>query len=65
MKTFANLLPPTYKDEVKQWIRDDIPAFDVAGFVVGDKLENAALLCKCDAVLAGVPFVQGMANFYV
>jgi nicotinate-nucleotide pyrophosphorylase (carboxylating) len=48
---FAHLLPPHYKDEVIQWIKDDCPSFDVGGFVVGEKEESAHLYCKQSCVL--------------
>eukprot|EP01035_Chromulina_nebulosa_P006331 gene6331-8557_t len=55
---FHHLLPPGYKDIVKQWVIDDCPTFDVGGFVVGEKTETALLYCKSSAVLAGVPFAD-------
>ena len=55
---FACLLPPDFKSEIAKWVRDDCPTTDIGGFVVGDKLEVATLLCKSSGVLAGVPFAQ-------
>ena len=57
---YRHLLPPGYKDIVKQWIMDDCPTFDVGGFVVGEKIETALLYCKSSAVLAGVPFADAI-----
>lgn len=57
---YYHLLPPTYKDEVRQWLRDDCPSTDIGGFVVGEKVESAHLLCKGSCVLAGVPFAQAV-----
>jgi len=54
--SFANLLPPSWKTTVQQWLQEDIPSFDYGGFVVGDKLETATLYGKTKGVLAGVPF---------
>jgi len=50
------LLPPHWKDEVKSWLRDDAPSFDIGGLVVGTAHEEASLYAKSDGVLAGVPF---------
>jgi len=60
MSDFASLLPPTYKEEVARWVRDDCPSTDIGGFVVGEKIETAHLLCKSSGVLAGVPFAQAV-----
>lgn len=32
---FAHLLPPSWKKHVQLWLEDDIPSFDIGGFVVG------------------------------
>lgn len=32
---FAHLLPPSWTKHVQLWLEDDIPSFDVGGFVVG------------------------------
>ncbi|CAI5746654.1 unnamed protein product [Peronospora destructor] len=53
---FAHLLPPSWTKHVQFWLEDDIPSFDVGGFVVGEAQETALLLGKSDGVLAGVPF---------
>ena len=50
------LLPPHYKEEIARWIEDDMPKWDVGGFVVGDAPHHAMLLGKSEGVLAGVPF---------
>lgn len=34
---FAHLLPPSWKKHVQLWLEDDIPSFDIGGFVVGGK----------------------------
>eukprot|EP00596_Hydrurales_sp_CCMP1899_P001040 CAMPEP_0119037968 /NCGR_PEP_ID=MMETSP1177-20130426/6566_1 /TAXON_ID=2985 /ORGANISM="Ochromonas sp, Strain CCMP1899" /LENGTH=289 /DNA_ID=CAMNT_0006999881 /DNA_START=106 /DNA_END=975 /DNA_ORIENTATION=- len=56
--SFAHLLPPGYKTEIHRWVHEDCPTTDIGGFVVGDKVEVAHLLCKTSGVLAGVPFAQ-------
>lgn len=53
---FHHLLPPHCKQLVSSWLREDIPGFDYAGVVVGDRPEEAVLLCKSPGVLCGVPF---------
>mmetsp|Transcript_26345 Transcript_26345/g.26589 ORF Transcript_26345/g.26589 Transcript_26345/m.26589 type:complete len:259 (+) Transcript_26345:82-858(+) len=58
MSSFSHLLPHTFKEEVHKWIHDDMPSFDIGGFVVGDKIETAKLLCKSPAVFSGLPFAQ-------
>lgn len=57
---FPTLLPPCFKDDVKRWIQDDCPSFDVGGFVVGDEFETAHIYCKSSGVLSGVPFVNAV-----
>lgn len=37
---YSNLLPQTeVRDTVKQWLEEDIPSFDVGGFVVGKHMQ--------------------------
>lgn len=31
----AHLLPPSWKKHVQLWLEDDIPSYDIGGFVVG------------------------------
>jgi len=45
---------------VERWLKEDIPSFDYAGYVVGDKTEKAVLLCKSRGVLCGRPFVDAI-----
>ncbi|TIB32255.1 hypothetical protein E3P86_03189 [Wallemia ichthyophaga] len=80
MKTALNfgkpehLLPPSWKSQVQQWLSEDTPSFDWAGFVVGEDEREGKLLGKrkvCvrveqyttsssfdKGVLAGKPFVD-------
>lgn len=58
MSDFTNVLPPQIEEIVKQWIRDDVPSFDVGGLVVGSKEMSAQLLMKSPGVFAGKPFVD-------
>eukprot|EP00501_MAST-03F_sp_TOSAG23-6_P002464 GSMAST32.ASY1.ANO1.2574.1 assembled CDS len=48
----AHLLPPTWRDWLKLWIKEDIPSFDYGGFVVGNKQETAQLLLKSRGVFS-------------
>ena len=58
----AALLPPLWRETVRAYLRDDAPAFDVGGFVVGEAPREARLLCKHKGtepcVLAGRPFFE-------
>ncbi|XP_065890503.1 nicotinate-nucleotide pyrophosphorylase [carboxylating]-like [Dysidea avara] len=58
--SYAHLLPPHYRSMVVGWLKEDIPSFDYAGYVVGDKTEKAVLLCKSRGVLCGRPFVDAI-----
>ena len=42
--------------QVEQWLHDDCPTFDVGGFVVGNKQEEAFCWGKSSGILAGSPF---------
>lgn len=44
----------------RSWLQEDTPAFDFAGFVVGEEPEVALLLMKEAGVLAGKPFVDAV-----
>ena len=59
----ASLLPPSFKDEILEWLREDCPAFDIGGYVVGQKIETAHLYCKESCVLAGVPFANAIFDY--
>ncbi|SPN99994.1 probable nicotinate-nucleotide pyrophosphorylase (carboxylating) [Cephalotrichum gorgonifer] len=52
----SHLLPSTYKTQITAWLAEDTPAFDYAGFVVGDAPRTATLWGKSAGILAGVPF---------
>src|SRR2546423_12122810 len=54
----ANLLPPNFKSDIRQWLDEDTPSFDYGGFVVGSEPRTAVLLCKSPGILAGVPFID-------
>ncbi|CAG8433320.1 13058_t:CDS:2 [Ambispora gerdemannii] len=54
--SLEHLLPQNFKDDIKAWLKEDIPSFDYGGYVVGDDVKIASLLGKTPGVLAGVPF---------
>lgn len=54
---FSSLLSPVQvKQLVEVWLKEDLPSFDVGGFIVGDCDTVANLYCKQNCILAGVPF---------
>ena len=58
--TYAHLLPPSWKAKITEWLAEDVPSFDYAGFVVGEDEREAYLFGKGKqrAVLSGVPFFE-------
>ena len=57
----SHILPPTsLQNLAKQWLAEDIPSFDIAACVVGDKPEECVLLCKSPGILCGVPFFDAV-----
>lgn len=58
--TYSNLLPTNgrWKQEITGWLSEDVPSFDIGGFVVGDDHKSATLWCKQNGILAGVPFAE-------
>lgn len=57
---YSHLLPPTFREDVHRWMKEDCPTTDIGGYVVGEKEETAHLLLKSPGVLAGVPFAQAV-----
>ena len=55
---FACLLPTNIRPIVEEWVKDDMPSFDVGGLVVGDGEKKAQLWMKSSGVFAGKPFVD-------
>ena len=55
-ENLSALLPLHWKEEVAKWIAQDMPKWDIGGFVVGSEPHHAMLLGKGEGVLAGVPF---------
>jgi len=55
---YAHLLPPSWETKIDEYIQEDVPGFDYGGFVVGEKIEKAEILCKATGVICGIPFVS-------
>lgn len=56
--SYANLLPANghWKQQITEYLREDVPSFDFGAYVVGDKPETAKLYMKQAGVICGVPF---------
>lgn len=59
-RPLALLLPLHYKEDIRLYLKQDMPNHDVGAFVVGDKLATAKLLAKTDGILAGVAFFDAV-----
>ncbi|PKK65453.1 nicotinate-nucleotide diphosphorylase [Rhizophagus irregularis] len=59
---YAHLLSPSYKQEISNWLKEDVPSFDYGGFVVGEAQEVAILYGKSAGVVAGIPFFEEVFN---
>ncbi|KAK9375663.1 Quinolinate phosphoribosyl transferase [Lipomyces chichibuensis] len=61
---YKNLLPASgeWKNDIRRYLSEDVPAFDIGGFVVGDEVKSATVNAKQSGVLAGVPFAQELAD---
>ena len=60
MSNFGDLLPITFSDEIRGWLKADCPTTDIGGFVVGQGEETASLFMKSTGVVAGVPYAQAV-----
>lgn len=60
MSQFQDILPANgrWKQDVTNWLSEDVPSFDFGGYVVGSDVKTATLLCKQNGILAGIPFVN-------
>ncbi|CAH2354431.1 nicotinate-nucleotide pyrophosphorylase [carboxylating] [[Candida] railenensis] len=60
MSSYANLLPTNgkWKQQITDYLQEDVPSFDFGAFVVGDKLETANLYMKQVGVISGIPFAK-------
>jgi hypothetical protein len=56
----AHLLPPSWKNMVSDWLKEDTPSFDYGGFVVGESLQEAHLLGKSQVKSSGFRETQSI-----
>lgn len=54
------LTPTSLKHLAREWLKEDAPGFDYAGYVVGEKEEVAVLLMKEAGIIAGRPFFDAI-----
>lgn len=56
--SYANLLPANgrWKQQITEYLTEDVPSFDYGAYVVGDKEETASLYMKQAGLICGVPF---------
>lgn len=61
---YANLLPVNgkWKQQITEYLTEDVPSFDYGAFVVGNKKETASLYMKQTGVISGVPFAAEVFN---
>lgn len=58
---YSTLLPQTnLRDVVRSWLTEDMPTFDVGGFVVGSAPKKAFLFMKSPGIFAGKPFMDSI-----
>ena len=64
MPVYKHLLPVNgaWRQDVTNWLSEDVPSFDFGGYVVGSDLKRANLYCKQDGMLCGVSFAQEVFN---
>ena len=56
---YSTLLPKgNIRPIIVEWLREDMPTFDIGGLVVGTDEKTAHLLLKTPGVFAGKPFVD-------
>lgn len=61
MTTLHHILNPIIlQEQARIWIKEDLPHFDLQGFVCGDAPVVSKIFCKSPGVLAGVPFVNAV-----
>ncbi|KAG0671587.1 nicotinate-nucleotide diphosphorylase (carboxylating) [Pichia californica] len=60
MNNYADLLPVStrWKQQITDFLSEDIPSFDYGGFVVGSNEKNASLYMKSSGIICGIPFLQ-------
>ncbi|KAK8441760.1 hypothetical protein CA7LBN_001587 [Candidozyma auris] len=57
---YANLLSVSgkWKQQITDYLTEDVPSFDYGAFVVGNKPETASLYMKAEGLICGVPFAD-------
>ena len=60
---YENLIPSNFDLLIREWLKQDLPSFDIGGYVVGNKSSKAVLLGKSNGILAGKPFFEKIFNF--
>lgn len=58
----AAMLPPL-DALMEEWLREDIPHFDLAGAVVGTGVQAANIYAKAPLTFAGVPFAEALLKY--
>lgn len=60
MVDYSDLLPVStrWKQQITDFLSEDIPSFDYGGFVVGSDVKSATLYMKSAGVICGIPFLQ-------
>ncbi|ODV60356.1 nicotinate-nucleotide diphosphorylase (carboxylating) [Ascoidea rubescens DSM 1968] len=51
-----------WKQDITDWLSEDVASFDYGGYVVGEALTDATLYCKQNALISGLPFVKEVFN---
>ncbi|KAK6200079.1 nicotinate-nucleotide pyrophosphorylase [Scheffersomyces amazonensis] len=57
---YANLLPVNgkWRQQITDFLSEDVPSFDFGAYVVGNKEETASLYIKQSGLICGVPFAE-------
>lgn len=57
---FSAALPANgrWKQNITDWLSEDVPSFDIGGYVVGDDIKSATVLCKQSGVFSGQSFAN-------
>lgn len=60
MPYYSHLLPVStrWRQQITDFLSEDIPSFDYGGFVVGSDEKNASLYMKASGVICGIPFLD-------
>lgn len=60
LSVYSHLLPVNgkWKQQIVEYLNEDVPSFDFGGYVVGNKAETASLYMKQEGLICGVPFAS-------